>query len=295
MQEKDFIKLLQSFKDEPELGGGFDFKKSWQRFAKEYGFNQEIRETTYTWRDYLETYLWQFTHSMLRPLGAAVAVFVFAITGWVSIANASMGAIPGDQLYGVKLSIERAQLVLAFGANQRANLQVEFASRRLAEMVELSATKQQTPETVHLAVERFKSEVTTINEELKEESETQNKQKKELAKAVGRQAAVYSSTVASTSNELSPEVRVEVEEIIEAAKDQAVEVIITAHEADQDEETARELAYALEEEVKRVQAEFGDLANLSVETALALQAEGNYRRAFQVLKEFELSSQDSLK
>jgi phage protein D len=229
---------------------------------------------------------------MLRPLGAAVAVFVFAITGFVSVANASGRALPGDELYPVKLSIEKVQLALAFGADSRANLQVEFAGRRLEEMVTLAATSQESaPESVELAVERFKSEVTTIKEALQEETGVQ--EKKELAKALGRQAQVYSSAVSSSTNDLAPDVRVEVQEIIAETQEQAVEVIITAHEQSRDADTEHELALALEIEIKQVSSTFGEQSGAAIEAALALQAEGNYRRAFQVLKEFvTLSSRE---
>ncbi|MFA4845262.1 MAG: hypothetical protein WC654_01755, partial [Patescibacteria group bacterium] len=95
-------------------------------------------------------------------------------------------------------------------------------------------------------------------------------------------------TVASTTTDISAEVRVEVEEIIAETKEQAVEVIITAHEQEQDEDTERELALSLESEIAAVRLQFADESSQAIETALALQAEGNYRRAFQVLKEFVL-------
>lgn len=290
--DKQIIEALKSLKDHPAFGCSHDFAENFKEAARRNGFNPDFKQPHYSWRDYLEYYLYQFTHSMVRPLGAAVSVFVFAITGFISVANASGRALPGDELYGVKLGIEKVQLALAFDADSRANLQVEFASRRLHEMVVLASTVQvEQPESVQLAVERFKSEVTIIKEELQEESGAQ--EKKELAKALGRQAEVYSSTVASSTTELSDEVRAGVEEVIQETQEQAVEVIITAHEQVQDADTERELALTLEAEIAEVKLEFGDAAALSIEAALVLQAEGNYRRAFQVLKEFvTLSSRE---
>ncbi|MBI5793584.1 hypothetical protein HZA87_00650 [Candidatus Uhrbacteria bacterium] len=292
--EREIIEALKSLKDDPAYGGGFDFAATHAKALKRNGFNSDVASRQYTWRDYLETYTWQFTHSMLRPLGAAVAIFVFAITGFISVANASSRALPGDELYSVKLGIEKVQLALAFRADSRANLQVEFASRRLEEMVEVSALlHENTPETVQVAVDRFKSEVTSIKEELQEETGTQEK-KTELAKAVGRKTEAYSSAVASSAGDLSPEVRGEVTEIIEETKDQAVEVIITAHEETPDEDTERELSLALEDEIENVKRQFAGASAQAVENALALQAEGNYRRAFQVLKEFTLAHESEV-
>lgn len=288
MTDADLTKLFEKTNADPSLNRSFDFDETWKLVSERIGLDSANPQVRYGLRDYLEYATWQFTHSMLRPLGAAVAIFIFAITGFVSVANASGRALPGDELYRVKLGIEKVQLALAFRADSRASLQVEFASRRLEEMVVLAATaRENAPESVELAVERFKSEVTTIKEELQEETGAQ--QKKELAKALGRQAGTYSSTVASTTTELSPEVRSEVTDIIEQTQEQAVEVIITAHEEAQDADTERELALALEVEVAEMRLVFGEVSSQVIETALALQAEGNYRRAFQVLKEFVLA------
>jgi len=281
MQDKEVIKLLQNLKDDPAMGGDFDFQKSWSTFAHRYGFNPEIQEPHYTFRDYVETYLWQFTHSMLKPMAAVMAVFVFAVAGSISVVGASGQALPGDQLYAVKVGVEKVQLALAVDASARSQLRVEFASRRLEEMVQLAAQVNSAESgSVQLAANRFKTEVTNIQQELSGEGQT------EFAKTVGRKVEVYSSTVTSSSADLPEEVLGEVEEILEETKDQAVEVIITSHEALQDEDSAHELDSALDAEIQSVMALYGDAVSEAVATAEALRAEGLYRRAFQVLKDF---------
>ncbi len=285
MQEKEVIKLLQSLKDDPTLGGDFDFHKSWNMFANRYGFNPDTQETRYTLRDYVETYLWQFTHSMLKPMAAVMAVFVFAVAGSISVVGAAGQALPGDQLYRVKVGIEKVQLALAATVQARSQLRVEFASRRLEEMVAVAAqVASSQPGNVQLAANRFKSEVVNIQEELSTDG-TSDAQK-EFAKTVGRKVEVYSSTVASTGSDLPEEVLGEVEEILEETKEQVVEVIITAHEAQQDQDSAHELDVALDKEIESVVAVYGDSATEAVATTEALRAQGLYRRAFQVLKDF---------
>lgn len=286
MNEQELIRLLESHKDDPRLGGEFDFSKSWNRVADELGFDETSAIPSYGMRDYLEYHMWNFSHVMLKPMAAAVAVFIFAITGWITVSNASQSALPGDNLYPVKLSVENVQMVLAFDSDQRASLQMEFTSRRLDEMVEVSARLHELePEAVRLAVDRFKSEVATIQQELTDEGAST-----ELAKAVGRKVEGYSSAVAASSTELSEAVIEEVEEVIEDAKEQAVEVIITAHESDQDEDAARELAMTFEKELTLAREAGADEEALA--TAQALADEGAYRRAFQVLKELNLLTQE---
>ena len=291
MNDRDIQNLFDRLSDSSELFPAVDESRVRDLVLESTGVDLTKESQGYGMRDYLEYYMWNFSQAMLKPMAAAVAVFLFAITGWISMANASQSALPGDKLYPVKLSVEKTQLALAFGADQRASLQMEFTSRRLEEMVEVSAQLHELePQTVQLAVERFKNEVATIQQELSNDDASTDAATKELAKAVGRNAEAYTTTVTSTAAELSEEVVEEVEEIIEEAKEQAVEVIITAHETEQDEEIARELALAFEKEL--VLATEAGADQESLDMAQALADEGAYRRAFQVLKEIELTNQE---
>jgi hypothetical protein len=287
--EKQLIETLKSLRNDPDFGASLDYEGIHRRAMIRNGFDPDAIQHRYTVRDYVETYLWMFTHSLLKPMAAAMAVFVFAIAGSISIAGASGQALPGEKLYPVKIGMEQAQLALAFSDEQRAQLRVEFVSRRLEEMVEVAATlnKSGSSEDVQLAVNRFKSEVENIQEELHGEDATTQK---EFAKAVGRKVEVYSS-VTDSSTDLSEEVRGEVAEILEDTKDQVVEVIISAHEVEQDEEGAAELDEALASEMLAVSQAYGEAAEEAIRTAEALREEGLYRRAFQVLKDFTFEAE----
>lgn len=284
--DRQIITALKGLKNESAFGADLDVSAIHEKALLRNGFELPEKTSPYVWRDYVEYYLHDLTQNLLRPLSAAMAVFVFAIMGWVSVANASVDAIPGEKLYPVKLAMEKAQIVLSVGDDQRANLRVEFASRRLEEMVQLAVLLDHTaPETVQLAVNRFKSEVVNIQEELHVEDRSASQ--KEFVKVVGRKVEAYSSAVASTSSGLSDDVRDEVEEILEETKDQVVEVIITAHEAEQDEDSAHELDASLAQEIASIESEFGEASAQTLEVVEALRSEGLYRRAFQFLKDFE--------
>lgn len=283
--DKQLIETLKSLRNDPDFGASLDFNGIHRRAMLRNGFDPEASKTVYSWRDYLETYMWVFTHSMLKPAAAAFAIFVFAVAGSISVAGASFQALPGDSLYSVKLGIEKAQLALAMDADTRAQLRIEFASRRLEEMVEVAATSKSTGSgNIQLAADRFKTEVANIQQELTSDGTSQSQM--EFAKSVGRKVEAYSSTVASTGTDLPEEVLGEVEEILEETKEQVVEVIITAHESEQDEDNAHELDVALDVQIQSIVAQYGIAASSTVETAQALRAEGSYRRAFQVLKDF---------
>ncbi len=283
MKDHEFTKLLESMKDAPELGGGIDTAKMWNKFAGDFDFPKNNEKTSYGFRDYTEYYIWQFAHAALKPMAASLAVFVLLFTGWFSAVNASYQALPGERLYPVKLSMERVRLAIALTPEQNTELQIEFANRRLEEMVTLSAsTRSDRVQAIQLAVSKFKQNVVNIKEEMGGENA-------ELAKVVGRKTEVYKTTVQASAG-LTEEEVAEVQEIIDNTKEQAVEVIITTHEVSQDEDSAKEL----ETEFNKQLAAYDEIKlsteqTKKIELAKALQKESAYRRAFQVLKELEMS------
>jgi hypothetical protein len=244
----------------------------------------------HTWRDWLEFYIWDFTHVMLKPVGAvAFSVFLF-IGGWFGVANASLGTLPGDQLYPVKLGMERVQMMLTTSNAQKAQLRMEFTSRRLEEMVALAASgKQSDISQIAMAVDRVKQNVANIKSDLKTETSSQAT---ELARAVGRKADVYTSTVASSASTLPLDVQTQVDEVktmITETKEQAVEVIITAHEQAVTAENTHELDLAFQKAFAHASLVATKEEQLKLVNATALQKAGIYRRAFQLLKEIEFA------
>ncbi len=85
---------------------------------------------------------WNPLAALPRPvvrLAYAGALAVALAVGGLSAAAASGDSLPGDPLYGVKVSVERAQLATTFDSAARARLQLQFADVRLAEAQRLFA------------------------------------------------------------------------------------------------------------------------------------------------------------
>ena len=70
-----------------------------------------------------------------RLAGALVALVL--LLGTAGVASASTEALPGDSLYGVKRGLERAALAISLGPAGDAELLLEQANRRIAEVEEL--------------------------------------------------------------------------------------------------------------------------------------------------------------
>lgn len=71
----------------------------------------------------------------LVPVGLLAVLAVILVGGLLltGIVTASADALPGNVLYPVKLTVERAQVLLTFDASAREQLLTEFSQRRVAE------------------------------------------------------------------------------------------------------------------------------------------------------------------
>jgi len=282
--DPELEQLLGSMKDHQALGGDFDFQKSWEKVADTCGFDADTTGIQHTWRDWLEFYIYEFTHAIAKPLASGAVSVAILVLGFVGVANASISALPGEKLYTMKLGMEKVQLALATNDGQKAKLRLEFTNRRLEEMVELSASSQRKAVMEFpLAVDRLKQDVESLQTDLESGKAT------ELAKALGRKADMYADTVASTksdSEEVNQKVK-EVKTILDETKEQAVDVMITAHEQSLTPESAKELQATFEKEFARVSLLAQNKFTKELSIAKKLQEQGLYRRSFQLLKEVE--------
>ena len=295
MNHRTFLKTLQSLKTETN---GFEAytQSAWKKIACELELPQETSVGGFSFREYLDYAIGSTVPFVLKPMAVSLAAFALVVSGGLGLANASFSSLPGDSMYPVKLAVERLQLSLATNDAQRAKLQVEFAGRRLEEMTELAALSGDQVSNIQYAMSQFRKEAQTIQEELTSDSTA-------LAREVGRKAEIYSSTVSASPDLKTEEVKEEVQEIIDATQEQAVEVFLSTHENTQDEESAKELEYTFDQESVVLT---GLVANMTSEQkevffaqfgmtpvdylALAGQLcdQAAYRRAFQVLSEIEL-------
>lgn len=74
-----------------------------------------------------------------RVVGFALLLIVFFFSG-TNLVRASFSSLPGDGLYPVKLSWEKATLLFTFDAHVRQNLQLKYDDERLKEISQLFGT-----------------------------------------------------------------------------------------------------------------------------------------------------------
>ncbi|MCJ7522134.1 MAG: DUF5667 domain-containing protein [Dehalococcoidia bacterium] len=88
--------------------------------------------------------LWGWQRQWAMAVAAVLAVIVMC-GGTV---GASTSALPGDLLYPVKTSMEKVQTFFTFGDEDKANLYIKLAERRIDEIQKLSENQRNIPDTV---------------------------------------------------------------------------------------------------------------------------------------------------
>ena len=311
MNDKEIAQLIQNLETDSDFGGVTEnehTQDTWVRLSSELGFDSDLGSESFVLREYLDYAMCSVARATAKPVAIALSLLVIVFGGGFTAVNASMNSLPGETMYPVKLAMEQVQISFAMSPEQHAKLQVEFAGRRLEEMVDLAASTQEDMSSqILLAMERFKKEAESIQDDLSQENVSDSA---ELAKAVGRKVEVYSTTVSSSPDFQTEEVEQAVQEIIDETKDQAVEVFLSTHESEQDEASAKELEYSFaqdhvtaeqtvssftEEQKAQFAAQFGMNPQMYLDLSEQLIEQGAYRRAFQVIQDIEAFSAQSTK
>jgi hypothetical protein len=80
-----------------------------------------------------------YTQPRLRTLTISIILIVSVLGTGAITANAAQTALPGDQLYPLKIWIEGVRLSIAGDDQQRYNLHLEFAAERIEELESLDS------------------------------------------------------------------------------------------------------------------------------------------------------------
>lgn len=120
---------------------------------------------------------------------ALLLVVVMGGGGVATIAKAK-ASLPGDALYGVKISMEKAQISLAFSQEKQAELEMSFASSRLDEVNKLivqDGDSGQVATNVGQAMAHFNSSLDSVQKKLNTaKSMPDSKDAKSLAVVVAK-------------------------------------------------------------------------------------------------------------
>lgn len=161
-----------------------------------------------------------------------VLVIGVVLGSWITTSSAAAGTLPGDLLYPWKLVTEAAQVALAPDAATRVKFHVDFAERRLEELVRLPGRADRNlTEHIRVTANRFGNEARAVSQNLDELRGSDPMTMVAIAEVVDRKMTEYDRLFSMTKPQLTPSsVAVfEAGNLIDEAGARAVEVIAQKH------------------------------------------------------------------
>ncbi len=146
-----------------------------------------------------------------QPIGGVLILLGLIIGPGMVTVNAAKGSLPGDALYPVKRSLERARITFAISNTKKAQLEVDLVSNRLHELQRI--TKEQAPgaqrrQNIALVLVELKKDTATVKtrlDSIKNEPTSTNKEAVELAKIIDQKTTEYQQTLQSAVEDLDEE------------------------------------------------------------------------------------------
>lgn len=215
----------------------------------------------------------------LKPMVMLSSVIFFAFVGWITALSAFTSVLPGDPLYGLKLASERTHLSLTFNQDQRAELELELAGRRLEEVSKLAeGSLPDKQERLVSAVEDFKNKIASAQQNLQSSSD-QKQAVVAMAKIVDRKATEYQKVLNQTAGLVSSNSQGKINEARDAAQAASFTAVTVMVEQQRTgkvsvEEVHKKVAEKLHELESQIQVMALDLTNLSTDTVPEVAAIG---------------------
>jgi hypothetical protein len=156
------------------------------------------------------------TRFALTAIMLLIVAIAFLFGGSAITAMASQSALPGDALYPVKMTIEQTQLTLARSAAVRAQLQLEFAERRLAEIEALVAEGRY--QQVSTATVEYEAFIRNALADIDLISQVDPSQATQLMLQISQSLARYARTLTVMMGNVPEPVRAELMRSIEAVQ-----------------------------------------------------------------------------
>lgn len=185
-----------------------------------------------------------FRQSLFEPV-----VVMFLILGSFLLSsltiNAAFYSLPGDSLYPVKLALEKTHAAFVTGDEQKLELKIEYAAKRVAEIDKLVAQTNVDPETkkrnIEAAVNEFKNNVSDVNSHLAKLNQTiklsdplDKDHTVKMALSAGSKTEELVKTIDEKVSQLSADEKKDVSPIIAEAAKSAQETTISVQQLVQD-------------------------------------------------------------
>ncbi len=109
-----------------------------------------------------------YAHTLWRPTLATVFSFMILITGWSTLSYGASDALPGDNLYSLKIKNEQIQEqvqgILLISKKEKMLRQQYLVAKRIDEIKQLVASNTLTPEKAAIAEKAIETHIEKIDE-----------------------------------------------------------------------------------------------------------------------------------
>ncbi len=131
--------------------------------------------------------------SVYKPVGAMILVACILFGTYITTVGATRNSLPGDFLYGLKLTTERMQVNLAMNDEKRTNLEFTFAERRLAEIKKSTAKEGgiKDKKNLEIPLKKFQESLNNVKSNLAKLEITDKQKALEVADMINQKAKEY--------------------------------------------------------------------------------------------------------
>jgi len=233
MKKRELLKQLNNLKNiKPD--------SNWQKLNREILLTQLKAQTSKDF-EFGKAKLWSRSLaksifvSAYKPVMSMAIVLILILGTWIATVSATKNSLPGDFFYGIKLATERVQSNLAGNDEKRANLEITFAERRLAEMQKVAGkdNTQNQKENLKVSLRQFQENINNIKSSLAKLENTNSKLAAKVADLVDKKTKEYVDILKDQKGK-APELASNTDEAISVSKatgDKALGFILNEFES----------------------------------------------------------------
>ena len=228
------IKQLKAIQLRPE------FKTSTRDFLLSSIAPQQEAQTKVSFIDYSLFFTRMFKQQLFEPVVVMLLVLAFSLGSSLAV-NAAFYSLPGEPLYRVKIALEKTQLQLTANESRQAELEIEFAHKRLSEFNKIVArtdvSSAEKKEQIDQVVREFQKNVGAVQQRItkigtadQNINATEKQKTLQIALTISSKTDELFKTFDQSSSTLDASEKVAVESLIAEAVETAQQVNLSAQE-----------------------------------------------------------------
>jgi len=228
MKKRELLKQLHNLKNfKPDL--------EWQRTNREILLSQIKAQTKAEFVFSNKLLFKNLFVAAYKPIGGLILIIGILFGAWIASVGATRNSLPGDLLYGFKLTTERMQVNLTLNDEKRTNLEMAFAERRLDEIKKTVAKDGSSSgkKNLELTFKKYQESINNVKSNLAKLEITNKQTAIKVANLVDEKTKVYVNILKDQQEQNPQLTNKDTEQAISVSKatgDKALAVILNEFE-----------------------------------------------------------------